>query len=153
MELRKRIYYKYIILGLTLFFVIVYFEKTNPNDEFTLTTNEIKRYKLLSENNNTNARIKLLYYYQFAKQDFDKTMEVIKAGAESGDPVFEYKYAQRLLYGKYLTSPLTQDDKKYKNAIRYLEKAAKKGNKDAVVKLEELEKIRVSRYFKILPQR
>ena len=55
MGLRKFLSGKYIILGLILFSVIVYFEKTNPSDEFALTANEIKQYKILAENNNTNS--------------------------------------------------------------------------------------------------
>lgn len=136
---------KYIILIVVSILLFLVLNKNNDfyqstNKFYNLSEKELIYYQRLADRNNTNARIKLYSYYQFVKKDFNKSMEIIKDGALMGDPLFEYKYAQRLLNGIFLTKS-TNKKNRYKKAVYYLKSAAKKGNKDAIIKLKELGEI------------
>jgi len=119
-----------------LFIMLISFPKFSSKDVFNLTSEEENTYLVESKNGNINAIDKLHKYYHYSLNDNNRSIEILRVGANTGNAKFQYKLSLHLLRTNLHSN--TEPNKDYtEEGIYWLEKSAKQGHKDALSNLKD----------------
>ena len=106
-------------------------------DAFDLSKGEQKNLMDEALRGNCGAAYKLYLYYNYTKNDYNKTMYILRVGSEYNDPKLQRILAFYLLR-KDIYHPYEINQSKQEEGLYWLKKSASQGDKEARQFLKEL---------------